>query len=99
MPLLLAEYVQNLDPLNNRFLSTLVAALPVLVLFYFLVARRWLATKAGAAGADAAILVAWLVYDMPLEMTCLSFLHGVGFGLLPIGWTVFCSMLVYNITV
>src|SRR5262245_58620278 len=99
MPTLMAAYVQDLDPLGNRFLSTVVAALPVLVLFYFLVARRWLAPKAGAAGAVAAILIAWLIYEMPIEMTCLSFLYGVGFGLLPIGWTVFCAMLVYNITV
>jgi lactate permease len=98
MPLAVA-YVQDLDPLNNRLLSTLVAALPVLVLFFLLVVRRWLAPKAGAAGAATAILIAWLVYSMPIDMTCLAFLHGIGFGLLPIGWTVFAAMLLYNVTV
>ena len=57
MPLAVA-YVQDLDPLHNRFLSTLLAGLPVLVLFYLLVPRRWLASKAGLAGAVVAILVA-----------------------------------------
>ena len=67
--MLLADaYVQDLNPLGNRILSTVVAALPVLVLFYLLVGRRWLASWAGAAGAVVAILIAWLVYSMPLEM-------------------------------
>ncbi len=58
----LAVYVQDLNPLGHRGLSTLVAAVPVLVLFYLLVGRRWLASWAGAAGAATAVLVAWLVY-------------------------------------
>ena len=99
--MLLADlpYIQNLNPLGNRFLSTVVAALPVLVLFYLLVQRRWLASKAGAAGAVTAILIAWLVYDMSLKMSLWAFVYGACFGLLPIGWTVFNAMLVYNVTV
>jgi lactate permease len=98
MPFAVA-YVQELNPLGNRVLSTVVAALPVLVLFYLLVGRRWLASWAGAAGAVVAILIAWRVYHMPLEMAGWSFLHGAVFGLLPIGWTVFAAMLIYNVTV
>jgi L-lactate permease len=94
-----AVYVQDLNPLGNRLLSTIVAALPVVVLFYLLVARRWIASLAGAAGAATAILLAWLIYKMPLEMAGWSFVHGMVFGLLPIGWTVFAAMLLYNITV
>src|SRR4051812_15837263 len=98
-PLMLLAYVQDLNPLGNRLASTLVAALPVVVLFYLLVGRRWLASWAGAAGAIVAILLAWLVYGMPLEMAGASFVHGMVFGLLPIGWTVFAAMLLYNVTV
>ena len=97
--MLLLAYVQDLNPLGNRLLSTLVAALPVLVLFYLLVGRRWLASWAGATGAVVAILLAWLVYKMPLDMAGASFVHGAVFGLLPIGWTVFAAMLLYNVTV
>jgi lactate permease len=100
-------YTQNLDPIhhlrpslpNSAILSTLFAAIPVMLLFYLLVRRRWLASKAGAAGALAAILIAWLVFEMPLRMAAMSFVHGVAFGLLPIGWTIFTAMLIYNITV
>lgn len=96
---MLLAYIQDLNPLGNRVFSTIVAALPVLVLFYLLVGRRWLASWAGATGAVVAILLAWLVYKMPLEMAGASFVHGMLFGLLPIGWTVLTAMLLYNITV
>ena len=99
---MLFAYVQELNPLpvgGYALVSTAVAALPVLVLFYLLVARRWLASGAGAAGAVLAILLAWLVYGMPLDMAGAAFAYGAAFGLLPIGWTVFAAMLLYNVTV
>jgi L-lactate transport len=95
-------YVQNLNPLpvgGFTVLSTIVAALPVVVLFYLLVGRRWLASWAGAAGSVVAIALAVAVYGMPAEMAGASFLYGAAFGLLPIGWTVFAAMLLYNVTV
>jgi lactate permease len=101
---MLWAYHQQLDPLRgllpwSSFWSTLFAALPVVVLFYLLVPRRWLAPKAGAAGALVAILIAVTVYGMPADGAVMAFVHGAGFGLLPVGWTVFNAMLLYNITV
>ncbi|MGL6076463.1 MAG: L-lactate permease [Fimbriiglobus sp.] len=98
-PLFAVAYTQHLDPLSQRIASTIVAALPVVVLFYLLVGRRWLASWAGAAGSVVAILIAWLVYGMPVEMAAKSWAYGAAFGLLPIGWTVFGAMLLYNLTV
>ena len=98
MPFAVA-YVQDLDPLGHRAASTAVAALPVLALFYLLVGRRWLASWAGAAGAVVAIVIAWAVYKMPPAMAGWAFVYGAQFGLLPIGWTVFAAMLLYNLTV
>jgi lactate permease len=97
-------YQQQLDPLHGSLLwsplwSTLLAAVPVLVLFWLLVPRRWLAPKAGAAGALAAIVVAVIVYRMPPGMALMAFSYGAAFGLLPVGWTIFNAMLLYNITV
>jgi lactate permease len=97
--MLWAVYQQELDPLNNRLFSTLFAGLPVVVLFWLLVPRRWLAPKAGAAAALAAIVVAWLAFRMPLGMASMAFVYGALFGLLPVGWTIFNAMLLYNITV
>jgi lactate permease len=102
-PMLLA-FQQRLDPLAETVFwspiwSTVLAALPVLVLFWLLVPRRWLAPKAGAAAALVAILVAIAVYRMPADMAVMAFVHGAAFGLLPVGWTIFNAMLLYNITV
>lgn len=96
---MLLAYQQNLDPLNNPWLSTFFAGLPVLVLFWLLVPMRWLAPKAGLGGAITALVVAILIYGMPAPMALASFIHGVLFGMLPVGWTIFNAMLLYNITV
>jgi lactate permease len=99
-----AFYTQQLDPLDGKVFwsplwSTLLAALPVVVLFWLLVPRRWSAPRAGAAAAVAAWLVAVLIYGMPPLMASMSFVSGAAFGLLPVGWTIFNAMLLYNITV
>jgi lactate permease len=102
--MLLASYTQQLDPLRDKIFgsavfSTILAALPVLVLFITLVPMRWLAPKAGLAGAVTALLIAIFGYAMPADMATWSFVHGVLFGLLPVGMTIFAAMLLYNITV
>src|SRR4029077_8849377 len=96
---MLLAYQQLVDPLHNQLLSTIVAALPVVVLFWLLVPRRWLAPKAGAAAALTAIVLAIVVSSMPVLMALISFASGAAFGLLPVGWTIFNAMLLYNVTV
>jgi lactate permease len=102
--MLWAIHQQLLDPLAGKvpgsaIWSTVFAALPILVLFYLLVPRRWLAPWAGAAAALTALVVAILVYGMKPIPATMAFVHGAGFGLLPVGWTIFNAMLLYNITV
>jgi L-lactate permease len=102
--MLWAIHQQHLDPLDglvpgSKILSTFFAGLPVLVLFYLLVLRRWLAPWAGAAAAAVAFIVGVAVYGMKPLPALMSFTYGAGFGLLPVGWTIFNAMLLYNITV
>jgi lactate permease len=101
---MILAFQQRLDPLNNTILwsnvwSTILAALPVVTLFWLLVMRRWLAPKAAACGALVAFLIAVIVYQMPPAMAGMAFVHGAAFGLLPVGFTIFNTMLLYNITV
>jgi lactate permease len=97
-------YQQRLDPLHDTIpwsnvWSIILAALPVVTLFWLLVMRRWLAPKAAAGGAIVAFLIAVIVYQMPPVMTGMAFVSGAAFGLLPVGFTIFNTMLLYNITV
>lgn len=94
-----AIYVQNLDPFGNTVLSTIVASLPIIVLFWVLVPMRRPAPLAGFLGALTAIVVACLAFGMNLSQAGLAFLNGAGFGLLPVGWTILNAMLLYNVTV
>jgi lactate permease len=102
--MLLAVYQQRLDPLSGHvfasaFWSTAAAALPIVVLFWLLVVQRWPAPRAGAAAALTALLVAITAFGMNTGMAFMAFVHGVGFALLPVGWTIFNAMLLYNVTV
>src|SRR5947209_6381478 len=97
--MLSAVYIQDLDPLHNPIISTAVASLPVVVLFWVLVPLHRPAPLAAFLGAVTAILVAWLAYGMALPQAGLAFMHGAAFGLLPVGWTIVNAMLIYNVTV
>lgn len=90
---------QQLDPLGNPWLSTLLAAFPVVALFVFLVPMRWLAPKAGLGGAILAILVAIFAFGMPWDKALSAMGFGMAFGLMPVGWNIFFAMFLYNITV
>jgi L-lactate transport len=101
---MLWAFQQRLDPLAGKLpaspiLSIVFAAVPVVVLFWLLVPRRWLASKAGAMAALTALIVAVVVYRMPPLMATMAFVNGALFGLLPVGWTIFNAMLLYNVTV
>src|SRR4051812_12699894 len=102
--MLWALHQQMLDPLLGKvpgsvYLSTFFASLPILVLFYLLVPRRWPAHWAGGVAATVALLVGIAVYGMNPVPAGMAFLYGAGFGLLPVGWTIFNAMLLYNVTV
>jgi lactate permease len=101
MPLWASSTVfrQDLDPLGMPWLSTILAALPVVALFVFLVPMRWLAPKAGLGGAVVAIVVAVFAFNMPWDKALASMGYGMAFGLLPIGWNILFAMFLYNITV
>jgi lactate permease len=92
-------YIQHYDPLGNPWLSTFVAALPVLVLFLLLVVARAHVPVAAAGGAVAAFVGATLIYHMPAHQAGLAFLSGALFGLMPICWTIIWAMFLYNTTV
>jgi lactate permease len=78
--------------------STFVAAIPVLLLFYMLAGRGTKAHWSALSAAGMAVAIASLVFHMPWTMSTASFLFGVGFGL-KIAWIVVCAVYLYDISV
>ncbi len=79
---------QIYNPFGNMVISTLLAAVPVVVM---LVALGFLHIKAHIAaglGLLAAVLVAVFAYGMPVGMAGTAAMYGGFTGLLPIGWIV-----------
>ena len=79
---------QIYDPFGNMFISTALAAVPVVVMLVALGFMHIKAHIAAAAGLVAALAVAVFAYGMPFEMAGRAAMYGGFTGLLPIGWIV-----------
>src|SRR5690242_14710462 len=90
-------WLQNYDPLHGP-LSTLAAALPLVVLLGLLASRRIPAYAAAIAGLAAALVVAIGVIGMPATLGARAALLGAAYGMLPIGWIVLNVIFLYRIT-
>src|SRR5437773_3921111 len=90
----------NYQPVGgNLGLSALVAAIPILVLFYMLGVRRKPTWMAASTALAAAWVVALTVYGMPIRYALMSTLNGAAFGMFPIAWIVFASIMLYRLAV
>ena len=87
------------DPLGAPVLSTLVAALPLVVLLGLLAFARWSGMRAALAGLAAALVIAVGVFGMPASAAVAAAAHGACFGLFPIGWIVVTAMFLHRLCV
>jgi lactate permease len=93
-------YTQDFDPVSNALgASSILAVLPVLALFVLLGGLRMAAQWAALIALGVAMLVAMIVYGMPVDQTALSASEGAAFGLFPIMWIVVMAIWIYNMTV
>jgi lactate permease len=93
-------YQQVLDPVGHSLAwSSLVAAIPLLLLFVLLGVLRVTAWVASLISLAVAIAVAVLVYGMPIGQTLLAGTEGAAFGFFPILWIVINAIWVYQQTV
>jgi lactate permease len=89
-----------LDPVGNSlFLSALVAMIPLATLFALLGGLKLRAHIAGLSALVVAILVATLVYSMPVGTALAAATEGAAFGLFPIMWIVWNAIWIYTMTV
>jgi lactate permease len=92
-------YKQVLDPVGDSlFASTLFAVLPIVALFVLLGGLRLRAHVAALISLVVAILVAVIVYSMPVGQALDAGLEGAAFGVFPIMWIVINAIWIYNMT-
>jgi len=89
----------EMNPLNNLGLSALVAAIPILYLFWALAYKRMKGHWAALSAVAIAIVISIFVYGMPLKYSLLSTLYGMLFGLWPVCWIVITAVFIYNLSV
>src|SRR5438874_12153206 len=89
-------WTQVYDPLHNWIFSTLVAALPILVLFGLLAGLRLKPHWCAIAGAGTAVAVAVIVFGMPFRLAGMGLVFGVGFGVVKIAWIVLAVVYPYD---
>ncbi|HXM96510.1 MAG TPA: L-lactate permease [Candidatus Dormibacteraeota bacterium] len=92
-------WTQIYDPLGHWWLSTFVAALPIIVLLSLLAGFKVRPHLCAMAGAATAIICAILVFGMPARLAVASFFYGGAFGLLKIVWIVIAAVFLYDISV
>jgi len=102
-------YLQNYNPTGIAFLSTLLAAVPILTLLYLVAlhphrdetGRRHLgisAPRAAFGGVVGSFVIALLVMHMPPGAAITAFIAGALNGAIGIVWIIVGAMLLYNMT-
>src|SRR5579859_925174 len=95
-----AMYKQVLDPVSHSLgLTSIFAVLPLLTLFVLLGVLRMKAWWASLIALGVALIVALVVYSMPVGQGFDSAAEGAAFGFWPIMWIVINALWIYNLTV
>jgi lactate permease len=90
----------NYEPVGGSLgVSAAVAAIPIVVLFVMLGIARKPAWMAALSALGSALLVALFAYGMPAQLAIISTLYGAAFGIFPIAWIVFASIMLYRLAV
>src|SRR6186713_2665755 len=90
----------NYEPIAGSLgVSAVVAAIPIVVLFVMLGVFRKPAWMSALTALASGLLVALVVYGMPVRLAVLSTLYGAAYGIFPIAWIVFTSIMLYRLAV
>src|ERR1019366_1452944 len=89
---------QGYDPLGRWWLSTLCAALPIVVLLGSLAIFEIKAHFAALLGLASALIVGVAIFHMPFKLGLVTATYGAGYGLFPIGWIILNVIFMYQLT-
>jgi lactate permease len=88
---------QTYNPLGNVLFTTLVAAVPIVVLLGTLAFLKLKAHSAALLGLLSALLVSIAVFGMPASKAGAVAVFGAAYGLFPIGWIILNVIFLYNL--
>jgi len=92
-------YKQVLDPVSHSLgLTAIFAVMPLVVLFILLGGFRMKAQWASLIALGVSILIAIIVYSMPIGQAGDAALEGAAFGFWPIMWIVINALWIFNMT-
>lgn len=94
-----AIWTQQYDPFGSPLISTLVAALPVLVLLGLLGSGKANAWQAALAGLATALAIAVGPFTMPPALAAGAVGYGLVFALFRIVWLILAAVFLYDIAV
>ncbi len=90
----------NYEPVGGSLaMSAVVAAIPIVVLGLMLGVWRKPSWMAALSALGSAFVLSLAVYGMPPQLALLSTVYGAAFGLFPIAWVVFSSIMLYRLAV
>jgi lactate permease len=94
-----AHWPQGYNPAGFWQLSTLIAALPVVVLLGAMAILRLKAHIAAIAGLVTALLAAIVLFHMPARLAFTAAAYGAGYGVFPVCWIILPVIFLYDLTV
>ena len=90
----------NYEPIGGSLgFSAPVAAIPIVVLFVMLGVLRKPAWVSALSALVSALLVALVAYGMPVKLALIATIYGAAYGVFPIAWIVFASIMLYRLAV
>src|SRR5258707_14536827 len=95
----ITSWMQAYDPSHHWWLSTVWAALPLVVLLAAMIVLRLKGHISALVALAVALVIAVGIYHMPMHLAALSTILGAGYGLFPIFWIVFPVIFMYQLTV
>ena len=92
-------WVQTYDPFGNPWLSTAVAAVPIVLLLALIAVFEVRIHLAALLGLGCALGVALFAFKMPVSAATGTVVYGAAYGLFPIGWIILNLIFLYELTV
>lgn len=92
-------WTQVYAPLGSLGLSAVVAVIPIVFFFLALSVFRMKGHTAGVLTVLISLVIAIVVYKMPVSMALAAAGYGFAYGLWPIAWIIVTAVFLYKLTV